>query len=257
MLRSAAAWAHFRSFRDQESKDFLASLGIDTSREQVYPDLVFRLPTPLPTRTPTQEKPTTIGVGLMNYNGWRAGARSGSDPAIYETYIETMGRFVNSLLDRGYRVRLLTGETVDVRAVRDIGRIAEASGYQLIDGILPPAKGQQLVTEPINSLHDVMRQISDTDIVVATRFHNVVCALKLARPTISIGYEFKNDAVMTDMGLGEFCQKVDDLDLELLQKHFTELLENQEHYQTIIRKRLDDVQSRVKRHEQELLSKIL
>jgi polysaccharide pyruvyl transferase WcaK-like protein len=257
MLRSAAAWAHFRSFRDQESKDFLASLGIDTSREQVYPDLVFRLPTPLPTRTPTQEKPTTIGVGLMNYNGWRAGARSGSDPAIYETYIETMGRFVNSLLDRGYRVRLLTGETVDVRAVRDIGRIAEASGYQLIDGILPPAKGQQLVTEPINSLHDVMRQISDTDIVVATRFHNVVCALKLARPTISIGYEFKNDAVMTDMGLGEFCQKVDDLDLALLEKHFTELLENQEHYQTIIRKRLDDVQSRVKRHEQELLSKIL
>jgi polysaccharide pyruvyl transferase WcaK-like protein len=257
MLRSAAAWAHFRSFRDRESKDFLASLGIDTSREHVYPDLVFRLPTPLLTRTPTQEKPTTIGVGLMNYNGWRAGARSGSDPAIYETYIETMGRFVNSLLDRGYRVRLLTGETVDMRAVRDIGRIAMASGYQLIDGILPPPKGQQLVTEPINSLHDVMRQISDTDIVVATRFHNVVCALKLARPTISIGYEFKNDAVMTDMGLGEFCQKVDDLDLDLLQKHFTELLENQEHYQTIIRKRLDDVQSRVKRHEQELLSTIL
>jgi polysaccharide pyruvyl transferase WcaK-like protein len=85
----------------------------------------------------------------------------------------------------------------------------------------------------------------------------VVCALKLARPTISIGYEFKNDAVMTDMGLGEFCQKVDDLDLALLEKHFTQLLENQEHYQTIIRKRLDDVQSRVKRHEQELLSKIL
>jgi len=199
----------------------------------------------------------TLPIGLMNYNGWRAGARTGSDPAIYQTYIETMGRFVNSLLDRGYRVRLLTGETVDMRAVRDIGRIAEASGYELIDGTLPPPKRQQLVTEPINSLHDVMRQISDTDIVVATRFHNVVCALKLARPTISIGYEFKNDAVMTDLGLGEFCQKVDDLDLELLQKHFTELLENREHYQTIIRKRLDDVRSRVRRHEQELLSKIL
>lgn len=256
MLRSAAAWAHFRSFRDQESKDFLASLGIDTSREKVYPDLVFRLPTPAPPQAPTQ-RPTTIGVGLMNYNGWRAGARSNSDPAIYNTYIETMGRFVNSLLDRGYRVRLLTGETVDMRAVRDIGRIAEASGYKLIDGTLPAPEAQQLVTEPISSLHDVMRQISDTDIVVATRFHNVVCALKLARPTISIGYEFKNDAVMTDLGLGEFCQKVDDLDLDLLQKQFTELLDNQEHYRAIIRNRLDDVQTRVKRHEQELLSKIL
>ncbi len=31
----------------------------------------------------------------------------------------------------------------------------------------------------------------DTDIIVASRFHNVVCALKLSKPTISIGYEAK------------------------------------------------------------------
>lgn len=257
MLRSTAVWAHFRSFRDQVSKDFLTSLGIDTSGDHVYPDLVFKLPTPLRERDPTQEKLITIGVGLMNHNGWRAGHNSGSDPTIYQTYIEKMGRFVSSLLDRGYRVRLLTGETVDVRAVRDIGRIAKARGYELIDSSLPPRKAKQLIMEPINSLHDVMRQISDTDIVVATRFHNIVCALKLARPTISIGYELKNDAVMTDFGLGEFCQSIEDLDLELLELHLTELLKNKEHYQAIIRQNLDVMHFRVKRHEQELLSKIL
>jgi len=257
MLRSAAAWAGFRSFRDQVSKDFLASLGIDTSSDQVYPDLVFKLPTPLPKRDGTQEKLITIGVGLMNYNGWRAGHNSGSDPKIYRTYIERIGRFVNSLLDRGYRVRLLTGETVDARAVRDIGRIAKASGYELIDGVLAPPKAQQLITEPISSLHDVMQQISDTDIVVATRFHNVVCALKLARPTISIGYEAKNDAVMTDLGVGEFCQSVENLDLDLLEMHLAELLKNKEHYRAIIRQNLDAIQFRVKQHEQELLSEIL
>ena len=257
MLKSAAAWAHFRSFRDQASKDFLASLGIDTSMEQVYPDLVFRLPTPVPTQATAQENPITIGVGLMNYNGWRAGARTSSDPAIYQTYIETMGSFVNGLLDRGFRVRLLTGETVDVRAVNDIGRIAQENGYELIDGPLPSPKAQQLVTEPIHSLHDIMRQINETEIVVATRFHNVVCALKLARPTVSIGYEPKNDAVMADMGLAEFCQNVDDLDLELLERQFKELLENKQQYQGIIRQRLDDAKSRVKQHEQKLLSTIL
>ncbi|NOJ43706.1 polysaccharide pyruvyl transferase family protein [Bradyrhizobium australiense] len=257
MLRSVAAWAHFRSFRDQVSKDFLASLGIDTSNEQVYPDLVFKLPTPLPAQGTTQDKPITIGVGLMSYNGWRAGPRLGSDPTVYRTYIEKMGRFVNSLLDRGYRVRLLTGETVDAQAVSDIGRIAKASGYQLIDGNLPPQKAQQLVTEPINSLHDVMRQISDTDVVVATRFHNVVCALKLARPTISIGYEAKNDAVMADLGLGNFCQSIEELDVERLVTDLSKLLKSKEHYQAIIQQNLDATQLRVKRHEQELLSSIL
>ncbi|TPK75696.1 polysaccharide pyruvyl transferase family protein [Mesorhizobium sp. B2-4-17] len=257
MLRSAAAWAYFRSFRDQVSKDFLSSLGIDTSRDQVYPDLVFRLPTLLPVRDNTGGKLTTVGVGLMNYNGWRAGARSGSDTALYETYIEKMGRFVNSLLDQGYRVRLIIGETVDMRAVRDIGRIAKASGYDLIDGTRFTRRARQLVAEPINSLHDVMRQIGDTDVVVATRFHNVVCALKLALPTISIGYEAKNDAVMTDFGLGDFCQSIESLDLELLETHLTELLKNKEHYRAVVRRHLDHVLFRVKEHEQELLSKIL
>ncbi|UCI21319.1 polysaccharide pyruvyl transferase family protein [Mesorhizobium sp. B2-1-8] len=257
MLRSAAAWAYFRSFRDQISKDFLASLGIDTSRDNLYPDLVFKLPTPLPVQDDTGGKLTTVGVGLMNYNGWRAGARSGSDTSIYQTYIEKMARFVTSLLDRGYRVRLIIGETVDMRAVRDVGRIAKASGYDLIDGTRTTRQARQLVAEPINSLHDVMRQIGDTDIVVATRFHNVVCALKLALPTISIGYEAKNDAVMTDFGLGRFCQSVENLNLELLETHLTELLENKERYRAIVRQHLDKVLLRVKEHEQELLSKIL
>jgi polysaccharide pyruvyl transferase WcaK-like protein len=257
MLKSAAVWAHFRSFRDQVSKDFLASLGIDTSREQVYPDLVFRMPTPSPLRDAAADQPITIGVGLMNYNGWLAGARVAADPTIYQTYVERMGRFVTSLLDRGYRVRLLVGETVDQRAVKDVARIAKAGGYELIEGVVPPAKAQQLITEPINSLHDVMNQIRDTDFVVATRFHNVVCALKLVRPTISIGYEAKNDAVMAELGLGEFCQSIEELDLDLLNKQLAELMNNRERYQTIVQQHLDAVHFRVKRHEQELLSKIL
>jgi polysaccharide pyruvyl transferase WcaK-like protein len=257
MLRSAASWAYFRSFRDKVSKDFLESLGIDTSNEHVYPDIVFKLPTPSPVQDASQELPITIGVGLMNHNGWRAGHNSNSDSAIYQTYIEKMGRFVNSLLDRGFRVRLLVGETVDARAVNDIAQIARASGYQLNDGPHPSRKSQQLITEPINSLHDVMRQIGDTDIVVATRFHNVVCALKLARPTISIGYEAKNDAVMADIGLGQFCQVIEDLDLDRLEADLSELLNNKEHYRAIIRQNLDAIKLRVKQHEQELLLRIL
>jgi polysaccharide pyruvyl transferase WcaK-like protein len=252
MCKSVAAWAYYRSFRDQVSKDFITSLGIDTSGDQVYPDLVFKMPIPAPRRDATQENLLTIGVGLMNYYGWR-----GRAPNIYEAYIEKMGRFVSSLLARGYRVRLLTGETVDERAVTDVGRIASANGYQLIDGTLPAPEAGQLVAEPAHSLHDVMRQIGDTDIVIATRFHNVVCALKLARPTVSIGYEAKNDAVMTELGLGDFCQFIEDLDLDRLEMQFTKLQKDKQHYQELIRRNLEAVQIRVKRHEQALLSAIL
>jgi polysaccharide pyruvyl transferase WcaK-like protein len=257
MLKSAAAWAYYRSFRDQVSKDFLTSIGIDTSNDKVYPDLVFKLPVPSPQLNSGNQRPLTIGVGLMNHNGWLAGPRAGSDSTIYKTYVGKIGQFVKSLLDRGFRVRLLIGETVDRQAVDDVGLIAQAAGYTLSEAAPPQPEAKQLIAEPINSLHDIMRQVNDTDIVVATRYHNVVSALKLGRPTISIGYEAKNDAVMSDFGLEEFCQAIEDLDLEKLQLQFSRILENRELYQETVQKNLAATLSRVKQHEQELLSRII
>ena len=52
--------------------------------------------------------------------------------------------------------------------------------------------------------------------VVATRFHNVLLALRLGIPVQSIAYEGKNDALMQSMGLGAYCQSIDSLDLARL-----------------------------------------
>lgn len=253
MCRSAAAWAYYRSFRDQISKDFIMSLGIDTSADPVYPDLVFKLPTPLPHRNIAEETLTTIGVGLMLYNGWRRN----KDPIIYQTYIEKMGRFVVSLLHGGFRVRLLIGETVDWRAVQDVAQIALASGFSLFEGVPARPTAGQLFAEPANSLGDIMRQMNDTNIVVATRFHNIVCALKLGRPAVSIGYEAKNDAVMAEVGLRDFCQFIERLDLEQLEMQLTKLLANKDHHQESIRRSLKTIHARVQEHEQDLLSNVL
>ena len=50
------------------------------------------------------------------------------------------------------------------------------------------------------------------DVVVASRFHNLICALKHARPTVSIGYAQKSDHLMNSLGLGDYCQVIDHLD---------------------------------------------
>jgi polysaccharide pyruvyl transferase WcaK-like protein len=55
------------------------------------------------------------------------------------------------------------------------------------------------------------------------RYHNVMCALRLCKPTISIGYSSKNDALMADMGLPGFCQSARSLDVGRLIEQFTEL----------------------------------
>jgi polysaccharide pyruvyl transferase WcaK-like protein len=254
MLRCSASWAHYRSFRDQVSKDFVTGLGINTSDDLVHPDIVFTLPVrQIPISRAAMTCPTTIAVGVMYYNGWQPQADSG----IYEAYLVKMANFVTSLLDRGYRVRLLTGETADRTAVADICKITATKGYHPKDHAPPVANAGQLITERTASLHDLMPQINDTDIVIATRFHNVVCALKLAKPTISIGYEAKNEALMADFGLSRFNQFIEHLDVKQLELQAAELLANKPFWAEHIRKRLEVTQLRVKELEGTLLATIL
>ena len=45
-----------------------------------------------------------------------------------------------------------------------------------------------------------MQQMADLDLVVARRYHNAVCALRMSTPTISIGYAADPDALLAEVG---------------------------------------------------------
>jgi polysaccharide pyruvyl transferase WcaK-like protein len=59
-----------------------------------------------------------------------------------------------------------------------------------------------------------MGQLASVDLVIASRYHNVVLGLLLGKPVVSLSYEPKHDAVMRDMGLGDYCQPLDDFSVE-------------------------------------------
>ena len=68
---------------------------------------------------------------------------------------------------------------------------------------------------------ELLRVMEPAATVVATRFHNVLFSLKFCKPTISVGYSPKNDSLMQDMGLSEYCQHARSVDVELLKTQFT------------------------------------
>jgi len=87
----------------------------------------------------------------------------------------------------------------------------------------PGLDRSQLIAEPVSSLTDLMQQMACVEIVVASRYHNVLCALKLAKPTLSVGYAAKFDALMAGAGLADFCQPARSVDLGRLIEQFTDL----------------------------------
>jgi len=227
LMKTAAQMATYRSYRDRISKDFMSSIGLDVRNDCVRPDVAFALPEPASLREPSAEgEKITVGIGVMSYNGWRGD--KAHNEAVYDAYLRKLQRFVCWLLTEGYGVRILMGDEVDRRTVERLYRMIETAH----NGPVSPA----VVAEPAHSLHDVMAQIAETDLVVATRYHNVVCALKLGRPTLSIGYADKNDVLLDEMGLGDFCQHIEHLDVDLLIQQFRRLAAGRKIYEDRIRK---------------------
>ena len=227
LMKSAARMAGYRSYRDEISRDFMKRIGLDVSNDPVYPDVAFGLPEPAFLREPSAEgEPITVGVGVMSYNGWR-GDKAG-DEAVYQAYLGKLQQFVRWLLIAGHRVRVLTGDASDQRTAETLCQMIQSEHTG-------PDRPTIIISEPAHSLDDVMAQIADTDVVVATRYHNVVCALKLGRPTLSIGYADKNDVLLAEMGLGEFCQHIEKLDVDLLTEQFQKLAAGRKVYERTMR----------------------
>ena len=207
----AARLAYYRSYRDAGGLEAMRMRGVDVTQDHVFHDLAFALPEP-----PDEPgDPAAVAVGVMEYRGSND-QRKDADK-VYSAYVGKMKQFVRWLIDNDRRVKLFVGDTngSDGTVVQEI--LADVREYR------PNLDPSQVVAEPVTSFVDVMRAMMNASSVVAIRYHNIVCSLKIAKPTISISYSPKHDALMAEMGLPEFCLDVNDLNVSDLIKLFTNL----------------------------------
>ncbi|MFC0844000.1 polysaccharide pyruvyl transferase family protein [Streptomyces noboritoensis] len=201
LVRWSARLAAYRSYRDAPSRDAMRAMGVDTARDKVYPDLAFALPTP--SESP---KAGLVCVGVMAFHGGNDDRARAEE--IHRRYLDGTIRFVRTLVEDGRPVRLLTGDACDAPVVAAI-----------LDAVDSP-----LVTAAETaSLADLMKETAAADTVVATRYHNLICALKAGTPTLAVSYAAKSDALMHRMGLGTYCHPAREVDADRLLEQFREL----------------------------------
>jgi polysaccharide pyruvyl transferase WcaK-like protein len=206
---TATRLAHYRSFRDTVSTDAMREMGLDVSRDVVYPDVVFSLRTDQYQRDPS----AVVGVGIMDFSGSNEDRQQGDN--IRAEYVAKMTEFVSWLVENGRQVRVFTSDSVDQPIAARI--VADVRGRY------PDLPTSAIVTEPVTSMAELLRQTASVGTVVATRFHNVLYSLLMGRPTVAIGYAAKHQALMTQMGMARFCQEARSLDVARLIEQFTEL----------------------------------
>ncbi|MGD9967370.1 MAG: polysaccharide pyruvyl transferase family protein [Hyphomonadaceae bacterium] len=227
LMKWAAQLGCSRSYRDADSRDFMLRLGVDDSASDVLPDLAFLLP-----RRPEAARPAgplTIGVGIMTYRGWHASEEA------FRAYLGLHERLIRWIEAQGHRVKVVIGQTpADLVAVRELERML---GRPLLSE----------AEEKMDCFHDAMAAIAETDLVVASRYHVQIAALKMRRPLISLGYAPKNDALMEQAGLAEFVHDVESTDFAKLTQQIEAIARQRDKYAAIVDENVTAMEQRLRR----------
>lgn len=222
--------ADYRTFRDEVSRSRLELAGMKTRDDPVVPDLAFSLPESLFRADPgaASDHPV-IGVGVFDYYGLDPDRRDGE--ALHKAYVEKMADFIARLLREDYAVRILVGDlSYDPEVRRAILAKLDERGISRRNG--------RLISEDIHSVADLLSQLSATTLVVSPRYHNLLLGIMLGKPVLSISYDAKNDALLEGVGLGEYRQPIDSLDVDLLRAQLAKLERDAPRIQHRIRERV-------------------
>jgi polysaccharide pyruvyl transferase WcaK-like protein len=142
-----------------------------------------------------------------------------------------MAIFARWLLAQQNDVRLLIGDVADNDTKREFWDFLRERFSECEDG--------HIIDEPVYSVESLLSQIAETDIVVATRFHNVLLALLCNKPVIAISFHHKCESLMAAMGLSDYCLDIGTVKADALIEKFLDLKSNSDRLKPIIREKVE------------------
>ena len=213
------------SYRDRSSAAAMASAGA-RDPEAVAPDLAFAHPA----LTLARPEPDRLVVGVMAYYGPGDDPIRGAD--VRQRYVAAMARAMAQFAGSGDRVVLVGGDRVDIDVAREIRAAVFAECSSLAD--------DAVIVREFTTFSELTSEMMRADAVIASRFHNLICTLRLARPTVSIGYAGKNRHLMQTLGLDDYCQDIDQLDEDRLVAQVQTARKNREILTATIRQGTSD-----------------
>ena len=221
--------AHYRSYRDEETKEFVKEIGFENKDDPVYTDLAYSLmlkPEIIGSNSHNDSSNSylgTVGIGPMAYYDPRTWPKK--DIRIYQDYLDQACAIVCiGCWSKTSRSGLFPGEAV-TRPPCDPGffELLEKSGVEY--------QPDQVIYEPVDTVDDLMSQLKLMDVVVASRFHGVLLSQLVYKPILALSYHSKVNVLMNETGQEEFCFPIDQFSVETVKEYFQKLWSKREQIQ--------------------------
>jgi polysaccharide pyruvyl transferase WcaK-like protein len=193
-------WAQHRSFRDVTTAATLRRAGLDVPDTAITHDVVFAEADSISgkSRPPAQRLASTIAISAIDYE-------SGDNRS---AYLQRLAGVALSLLERGLDLVLVVGDDADELPTEDLMRLIELSCH-------PRAAAVRRVRR--SDFTALSQTLKNTDLVMASRFHVLLAALKLRRPIIALSHASKDDDLLGQFGLSDYVHSIEDFTAEDIQ----------------------------------------
>lgn len=213
MNRLVVRSAKYVSVRDVLSLEGLAAIGCNGSRIRVFPDVAFGLEPKSPSvRPPTKSLQDflRVGLGVLAYHDPDDASRGAE---VAERYERAVTEFARQLVRDGHQVSVLIGDASDVPLAERVRRAAsQDDGPGTIDFI------------EISTYRSLIDIISTLDVVVGSRYHNLIFALLTSIPALSIGYADKCQSLLADARMDRYALRLEKAGTQDMTQMFDELV---------------------------------
>jgi len=109
-----------------------------------------------------------------------------------------------------------------------------------------PLNSGNIMFDPVVNVEQLLTQISEVDLVISPRFHNIIYGVMLNKPVISLSYHQKFAPLMNDLGLEGNCQDLSDLDVDLLKRQIVDLTADDGRLMGVVAQKKERYRSRLK-----------
>ena len=233
LVRAALGMAGYRSYRDEESREFVRALGV-LQPGGVYPDLAFGL-APVRGRSEPDGR-LTVAMAPLPFRSPRVWPDK--DGAAYTTYVGKLAEFAAWLVQQGYRVEFLPCSIgMDRAVIADL--LAEVSRQA------PASAASHLIVPRIDDVASLCWHLAQASVVITSRFHGALLAFLHGRPAIALSYHPKLDVLMRSMGQQEYCLNIADFTVEALRHSLASAVARREEIAGCLRERVAERRQKV------------
>lgn len=191
--------------RDADSLSHVRALGVASAKCRVVPDVVFSmvdLEQLGPRSALDQCSPLRVTVSVRDWRHFKSDTPA-QGMARYKHAVATV--LTELIVERGAEVRFLSTCQGVAEYAYDDSTVAQ----EIAQLIPEPQRSAVTVIEDHLSPERIRHELTQTDLLIATRMHMAILGLCAGTPVLPIAYEFKTQELFKNLGFAGWVESID------------------------------------------------